>query len=237
MKLRTNLRRLYILALLILGSPSIYSLIIGSGVVILGKLIHFISAGYLVKRDELITTGPYRFVRHPFYVGSFISDVGFSLMALNPYVPLIYLPLFYLVVIPRRVRMEEEFLRSKFGPKYEEYRERVPRYLPSWRTHLRASQGRFSWSQVQEKREVLRIIYTLSLIIVFYFRAETLKYGSYIAGYLSNPLNPCFFGLLVCFSTFSIILQRKSRIRENLNAQNPKKVDVQAGKGLDEMEE
>ncbi len=209
MKLRTNLRRFYILALLILGTPSVYSLIIGSGLVILGQLIHFISAGYLVKRDELITGGPYRFVRHPFYVGSFISDVGFFLMALNPYVPLVYFPLFYLIVIPRRVRMEEQFLFSKFGPRYEAYRESVPRYLPSLRPHLRESQGRFSWTQIHGKREIQRVLNALSLILLFYFRMETLKHGFRIADYLSNPLNLFFVGLLVCFYVSSTILRRR----------------------------
>jgi hypothetical protein len=213
MKLRTNLRRFYILALLILGTPSVYSLIIGSGVVILGQLIHFISSGFLVKRDELITAGPYRFVRHPFYVGSFISDVGFSLMALNPYVPLIYFPLFYLVVIPRRVKIEEQFLHSKFGQKYEVYRERVPRYLPSWRPHFRESQGQFSWTQINEKREVQRVLNALSLVILFYVRMETLKHGCRIAGYLSNPFTLFSLGLLACFYAFSIILRRKKRMK------------------------
>jgi hypothetical protein len=215
MKLRTNLRRFYILALLILGSPSVYSLVIGSGVVILGQLIHFISAGYLVKRDELITAGPYQFVRHPFYVGSFISDMGFSIMALNPYVPLIYFPLFYLVVIPKRVRIEEQFLLSKFGQTYEAYRERVSRYLPSWKTHLQGAQGRFSWSQIHEKREVQRVLNALSLIILFHFRAETLKHGYRINGYLSDPLNLFFLGLLVSFYTLSIILRRRKRTKGN----------------------
>ena len=209
MKLRTNLRRFFILALLILGSPNVYSLIIGSGVVILGQLIHLISAGYLVKRDELITAGPYQFVRHPFYVGSFISDMGFSIMALNPYVPLIYFPLFYLVVIPKRVRMEEQFLLSKFGPRYEAYRKRVPRYLPSWKTHLRRAQGRFRLSQIHEKSEFQRVLNTLCLIILFHFRAEMLTYGYRIKGYLSDPLILCLLGLLVCFYTFSIILRRR----------------------------
>ncbi len=215
MKLRTNLRRLFILALLILGTPSVYSLIIGSGVVILGQLIHFISAGYLVKRDELITAGPYQFVRHPFYVGSFISDMGFSLMALNPYIPLIYFPLFYLLVIPRRVEVEEQFLLSKFGQKFEAYRERVPRYLPLWRTSVSGGQGRFSWSQIHEKGEVQRGLNALSLIILFYFRGETLKYGYSIPGYLSNPLNFFFLGLLAGFYTFSIILRRRKRAKGN----------------------
>ncbi len=215
MKLRTNIRRFYILALLVLGSPNIYSLIFGSGVVILGQLIHLISAGYLVKRDELITAGPYQFVRHPFYVGSFISDMGFSIMALNPYLPLVYFPLFYLVVIPKRVRIEEQFLLSKFGPGYDAYRKSVPRYLPSWKMHLRGAQGRFNWSQIHEKMEVQRVLNALCLIILFHFRAEMLKYGYCIKGYLSDPLNIGFLGLLVCFYTFSVILRRRKRTKGN----------------------
>lgn len=234
MKLRTNLRRFYILALLILGSPNTYSLIIGAAVVILGQLIHFISAGYLVKRDELITAGPYRLVRHPFYLVSFIWDAGFSLMALNLYVPLIYFPLFYLAVIPRRVRMEEEFLLSKFGPKYEEYRDRVHRYLPSWRRHLLGSQGRFNWSQIHENGEINRVIHTLALIILFSFQAETLKYGYSITGYLSDPMSPFFVALVACLYTFSVILRWRNKTRRALHAQNPTKGAAEAGKGLDE---
>jgi protein-S-isoprenylcysteine O-methyltransferase Ste14 len=208
MKLRTNLRRFYILALLIFGAPTVYSLIIGSAVVILGQLIHFISAGYLVKRDELITAGPYQYVRHPFYVGSFISDIGLSIMALNPYVPLIYFPLFYLAVIPNRVTIEEQFLLSKFGPTYEAYCKRVPRYLPSWKTGLRGANGRFSWSQIHQKKEIQRALTASCLIILFYFRVETLKYGYRIEGYLSNPLNLFLLGLLICLFTAYIILEK-----------------------------
>jgi hypothetical protein len=207
-KLRTNLRRFYVLALLILGTPTFHSFIIGSAVLILGQLIHFISAGYLVKRDELITAGPYKYVRHPFYIGSFTSDIGLSIMALNPYVPLIYFPLFYLVVIPKRVGMEEQFLLSKFGPIYEAYREKVPRYLPSWKTRLRESNGRFSWSQIYEKKEIQRVLTAFCLIILFHFRVETFKYGHCIKCYLSNPLNPFLLGLLICLFTAYLILEK-----------------------------
>lgn len=215
MKLRTNLRRFYILALLIFGAPTPYSLIIGSAVVILGQVIHFISAGYLVKRDELITAGPYQYVRHPLYAGSFISDIGVSIMALNPYIPLIYFPLFYLLVIPKRVRMEEQFLLSRFGSTYEAYRERVPRYLPSWNTRLRGPNGRFSWGKIYEKKEVQRALTALCLIILFHFRVETLKYGYCIEGYLSNPLNLFLFGLLVCLFTAYIILEKTKNARDS----------------------
>jgi len=210
MKLRTNLRRFYILALLMLGTPTVYSLIIGSAVVILGQLIHFISAGDLVKRDELIAAGPYQSVRHPLYVGSFVSDIGVSIMALNRCIPLIYFPVFCLLVIPKRVRMEEQFLLSKFGPLYETYRKRAPRYLPSWNRRLQGSNGRFGWGQIREKKEVKRALTAHCLIVLSDFRVETLTYGYCIEGYRSNPLNLFLFGLLVCLFTAYIILEKMS---------------------------
>ena len=170
-KLRTNLRRLFIIAILLLPRPNVTSLAIGAGLVVIGQLIHFISAGYLVKKEEMVTAGPYRFTRNPFYVGNLLYDIGICVMANNPYIALIYLPLFYLIVIPRRIRKEQAFLADKFGADYKAYCQKVPVFLPRLLpAKLDKINGRFSWSQIIEYRELWRVMRGVGLILVLYLQ-------------------------------------------------------------------
>lgn len=171
LKIRSRLRAIFIIILLVWADPSIDSLIIGSIPIIIGQIIHFISAGYLVKQEKLITAGPYSFVRNPFYVGSFLVDAGLCLVTRNIYVAAIYLPLFYLVVINWRVRKEEGFLRKQFGSRYDEYCRLVPRIIPRlWPAKLTEPFGRFDWNLILKYREQWRLLRIFGLIAYFYLR-------------------------------------------------------------------
>lgn len=70
----------------------------------------------------LFTGGPYRFTRHPYYVGSILVGVGIYLQ-LNYTFTLLMLPvmLFILYVIKK----EDNFLKKKFGHQYSEYKNKV----------------------------------------------------------------------------------------------------------------
>lgn len=76
----------------------------------------------------LVTWGPYQFTRNPMYLGLSVAYVGEACI-LHHIIPVILLPLtiVYLnrVVIP----VEEKRLQDVFGLKYEEYAERVRRWL------------------------------------------------------------------------------------------------------------
>jgi len=76
----------------------------------------------------LVTWGPYRFTRNPMYVGLSVAYIG-EAGILHQGVPVILLPLTiaYLsrVVIPT----EEERLHAVFGAEYEQYGNRVRRWL------------------------------------------------------------------------------------------------------------
>lgn len=170
-KLRTNLRRLFIIAILLWPKPDATSLAIGSALVVIGQLIHFISAGYLVKKEEMVTAGPYRFTRNPFYVGNLFYDIGICVMANNPFIALIYLPIFYLIVIPRRIRKEEAFLANKFGTDYATYCQKVPTFIPRLLpAKLDKVNGQFSWHQIIKYRELWRVMRALGLILVLYLQ-------------------------------------------------------------------
>ena len=79
------------------------------------------------RRGALMTCGPYRFVRHPRYVG---------LLATRLSLPLIFgsviawlLAAIWILLIHRRAHLEERYLLSKFGAEYTTYASRVPSLL------------------------------------------------------------------------------------------------------------
>ena len=174
-RLRTRLRQIFILLIVLWPKWNTDILLVtfslGAGLVVIGQILHFISAGYLVKKDELITAGPYRFTRNPFYLANFISDIGLVVTAWVPWPALIYLIIFYLIVIPWRIRKEEKFLGAKFRTDYLEYCRRVPAFLPRpWPARLDKGNGCFAWSQIIKYRELWRVIRAFGLIIVLYLQ-------------------------------------------------------------------
>jgi protein-S-isoprenylcysteine O-methyltransferase Ste14 len=82
------------------------------------------------KHHTLITTGPYRWVRHPFYVAAFFGILGVSLMAASWFLLLVGGFVFLLLYI--RTRIEEEKLVERFGSEYRDYMERTGRFIPRW---------------------------------------------------------------------------------------------------------
>jgi protein-S-isoprenylcysteine O-methyltransferase Ste14 len=77
---------------------------------------------------QLVTDGPYRYVRHPSYLGMMIAFVGWALVFRST-VGLAAAALGLLVLVPR-IESEEALLASQFGDVYAEYRQRTWRLLP-----------------------------------------------------------------------------------------------------------
>jgi protein-S-isoprenylcysteine O-methyltransferase Ste14 len=88
----------------------------------------FASVVALQERHELHTTGFYRWVRHPSYVGILLMDVGFA-GVFRSAVALLLLPVAFWM-FKRRMDVEEEFLVRQFGDDYRAYMGRTARLLP-----------------------------------------------------------------------------------------------------------
>ena len=82
----------------------------------------------LREDHKLITTGPYRYVRHPMYLGIFIYTMGLMMISLDVLVILFFA--FTIWVNYRRIPREEQMLIQKFGDEYLEYMRRSGRLLP-----------------------------------------------------------------------------------------------------------
>jgi protein-S-isoprenylcysteine O-methyltransferase Ste14 len=76
----------------------------------------------------LVTNGPYRYVRHPFYVAMLGLALSLSLLSANWLLAAAGLSTFIFLLI--RAPIEERSLVEKFGESYREYRARTGAVFP-----------------------------------------------------------------------------------------------------------
>ena len=107
------------------------AIILGGGALVVSALTVFRSWRVCAQVDaghELATGGPFRYVRHPIYL-------GFDLLALGSAIWISTPTLWVAVVLmvggsDLRARAEERLLRATFGEAYEAYRARTRRFVP-----------------------------------------------------------------------------------------------------------
>ncbi|HUG67846.1 MAG TPA: isoprenylcysteine carboxylmethyltransferase family protein [Pirellulaceae bacterium] len=81
---------------------------------------------------SLVTTGPYRYVRHPFYLAGVVALTGGCLVSANWFLLISGLVPFGFLVV--RTRIEEEKLIERFGEEYRDYMAKTGRFLPKIRS-------------------------------------------------------------------------------------------------------
>ena len=113
---------------LLLGGVGFVLTVVGVGLPIGARVS--LGAGWVAsgaQKRELITTGPYAFVRHPLYGGLLLamlgSAVGQSVLWLLPLV--VYGPRFF-----ASARHEEQLLIEQFSDQYRDYRGRTRMLVP-----------------------------------------------------------------------------------------------------------
>ncbi len=109
------------------AKQSLASLLSWTGARALGRQWR-IDAG-LSDDHELVTSGPYRFVRHPIYTSLLCVLLGTGVLITTWWLLLPSLLLF-IIGTEIRVRIEDHLLASHFGERFVEYRQRVPAYIP-----------------------------------------------------------------------------------------------------------
>ena len=106
---------------IVLARPTWISWSAGFAVACAGEAIRVWAAGHLQKSREVTRSGPYRWTRHPLYVGSGIIALGVIIAARSALVAL--LGAAYIgITIPMAIRSEEAFLQRTFGTTYDLYR-------------------------------------------------------------------------------------------------------------------
>ena len=91
--------------------------------------------GVPITREQhtLVTRGPYRWIRHPFYDSAALLMMAVSLIAANWFLLLTGGLAFVLLVV--RTQTEEEKLLARFGEAYRAYMKRTGRFLPRTRAN------------------------------------------------------------------------------------------------------
>ena len=87
-------------------------------------------------RHTLVTTGPYRWVRHPFYVATALAWAANSLVIANWFVAATGAATVGLLVL--RTRIEEEKLVERFGVEYKTYMACTGRFFPRLKKEAKA---------------------------------------------------------------------------------------------------
>lgn len=80
------------------------------------------------ENHTLVTTGPYRYIRHPLYTVGL--TLWFSLALITTLWPILISILLFIPIINRRTQTEEANLIAEFGQDYIDYQARTGKYLP-----------------------------------------------------------------------------------------------------------
>lgn len=118
---------------------------------LLGYALLFIGIGIFMKgwrelysarqKNQLVTTGLYRYVRHPQYTGLFLGLFGEGIVHWPTLFSVVIFPIIVFAYM-LLARSEERKVIEQFGDEYRNYQDRVPMFIPrmgKWRLIFRAS--------------------------------------------------------------------------------------------------
>jgi protein-S-isoprenylcysteine O-methyltransferase Ste14 len=81
------------------------------------------------KNQKVVDHGPYRYIRHPSYLGMSLTVIGIGI-ALRSCAGLLVILVIYGLALGYRIYVEEKFLASELGDDYIQYMKRTKRLIP-----------------------------------------------------------------------------------------------------------
>lgn len=171
----------FVIPLLLYSRPTLLSMIAGFVIAMGGELLRFWGVSYAggetrtrkVGAGNLVTQGPFAYMRNPLYTGNILIYFGISIMAnsLFPYLQIIGLVYFYIQYY-FIINEEEEFLRSKYKEKYEDYFNSVNKYIPNTSPYDPEKQSKLkknlSEAYKSEKRTFQGFLFIILLVLLIY---------------------------------------------------------------------
>ena len=165
-RLRVALGWVFGLLVIVLAQPTGASIAIGMSIAAAGEAVRFWAAGHLNKSREVTSSGPYRWVGHPLYLGSTVMGIGLAIACRS--VPVAVLVAAYLAVtFTAAIKSEEAYLRRAFGEQYDLYRSGVA----AKRRRALATARRFSLRQAIANREHRAVVGLAGAILLLVLKA------------------------------------------------------------------
>jgi len=122
-----------------IGVRNRYVFIVGLGVMALGLCLRIWSIAVLGKyfrttieletNQQVVQSGPYRFIRHPSYTGLILTCIGYG-VALQNIFSLILVGTLPTIALLHRIDMEEKVLAAGMGEAYGSYQKRTKKLIP-----------------------------------------------------------------------------------------------------------
>lgn len=162
----------FVLPLLFWGRPPEWR---GLAFVIAGLMVRAWAAGHLYKDQDMARSGPYRWVRHPLYLGSCLLALGI-IVVLHHWVVVAILGGLTALTYFHQIHHEEENLRKTFGKSYEQFMEEVGPLWPKWKGLKRVFSEKnpqpFSPKQYLKNREYECLLGVLVVLFLVWFSSS-----------------------------------------------------------------
>ncbi len=79
--------------------------------------------------DQLIQNGLYKYIRHPGYLGTFLTFLGFAISS-SSFIAIILNIILFFLEYSYRIKIEERILVILFGEQYKQYQSKTWRIIP-----------------------------------------------------------------------------------------------------------
>lgn len=112
----------------------------GSAMIFIGFVIIYLGWKKIHSKNELVKTGIYAYIRHPQYVGLLLLTLGQLIQWPTLTGILLWPGIVYLYF--KLARREEEYVQELYGKEFEDYKKRVPMFLP--KLHFRVKKKSFN---------------------------------------------------------------------------------------------
>jgi len=179
-----------LLATLILAKPTLLTITLGLLVALTGELTRIWAVAYAGGATRtlepgvgnLITGGPFSYVRNPLYVGNLLLSLGVCLAAwpskwsfvISDAVAIPWLLPIFVIAFDIQygfiVAVEEDTIRQSLGDTYNDYYKAVPRWLPHLTPYPKPypEKGDFKAGFRSDRRSIQTTCMVLLVIIIIY---------------------------------------------------------------------
>jgi len=158
----------------------ILPLILGLMITIGGQMIRGATIGlaYIIRggrdkkvyAEDLVTSGIFNHCRNPLYVGNILMLFGVGVLSNSLIYIAVIMPLF-LFIYQAIVLAEENFLRGRFSTSFDEYCERVNRWVPSLGGIGKTFNGmKFNWKRWILKEYNTQFVWMAGIVLIILFR-------------------------------------------------------------------